>query len=53
MVLEDAVSGVEAAKRGGMKCIGIGDQNVLGDADLVVSDLSQVNLNVLQALMNN
>lgn len=39
VVFEDAVAGLEAAKRGGMKTIGIGDPHVLS-ADLVVPDLA-------------
>lgn len=53
VVLEDAVSGVEAAKRGGMKCIGIGDYSVLDEADLVVPDLTQLSLNQVAALYQN
>jgi beta-phosphoglucomutase len=36
LVFEDAVAGVEAAHRAGMKCLGIGSAEVLKDADLVV-----------------
>lgn len=36
LVFEDAVAGVEAARRAGMKCIGIGSPDILKDADLVV-----------------
>lgn len=45
VVFEDAVLGVEAAKRANMKCIGIDRYNKperLGKADMIVSDLSQV-----------
>lgn len=47
IVVEDAAAGVEAAKAGGMKCIGIGDVALLGDADLVIPDteaLLKINL---------
>lgn len=53
IVLEDAISGVEAAKRGGMKCIGVGDANVLGAADVVVSDMTELNIDFLKALYTN
>lgn len=46
LVFEDALLGVEAAKRGGMKCIGIDRNNNPGKlkkADLIVTDLSEVN----------
>lgn len=45
VVFEDAVLGVEAAKRGGMICVGIdrySDPERLKKADLVVPDLSDV-----------
>jgi len=50
VVLEDAISGVEAAKRGGMKCIGVGEASVLKAADIVVPDLTQLNLETLRNL---
>ncbi len=50
VVFEDAVAGVEAAKRGGMKSIGIGDKSVLADADIVVSGLDKLTVKNLEAL---
>ncbi|GGH08658.1 beta-phosphoglucomutase [Pedobacter zeae] len=50
VVFEDAVAGVEAAKRGGMKAIGIGEKSVLGQADLVVSGLDKLKVNDLENL---
>ena len=50
VVFEDAVAGVEAAKRGGMKAIGIGEKNVLTKADVVVSGLDQLTIKNLEAL---
>lgn len=52
IVIEDAISGVEASKRAGMKCIGVGDPSVLS-ADIVISDLSSVDINFLKALYSN
>lgn len=40
LVLEDAVAGVEAARRAGCAVIGVGDPTVLSDADDVVPDLA-------------
>lgn len=36
VVFEDAIAGVEAAHRAGMKCIGIGSPDLLSAADLVI-----------------
>lgn len=38
LVFEDAASGVEAAKAGGMICVGVGSEDYLGDADLVIKN---------------
>mgnify|MGYP000014424888 CR=1 FL=1 len=53
VVLEDAKSGVKAAKNGGMKCIGVGSPEVLKAADVVVSDLTTVDIEFLKALYSN
>ena len=37
IVFEDAASGVEAAQAGGMITVGVGSEEFLGDADLVIS----------------
>lgn len=50
VVVEDAESGVEAAKRGKMLCIGLGDPKILGKADLVVRDLSKITLADIELL---
>ncbi len=42
LVFEDAQAGIEAAKNAGMKCIGIGDSNILHSADKVVGGLDQI-----------
>ncbi|WP_295714039.1 beta-phosphoglucomutase [Mucilaginibacter sp.] len=46
VVFEDAIAGVEAAKAGGMKVVGIGQPGVL-DADLVISGLDKMTLDKL------
>ncbi|MCF6352976.1 MAG: beta-phosphoglucomutase [Cyclobacteriaceae bacterium] len=48
LVFEDAQAGIDAAKNARMKCIGIGDKQVLHGADLVVTGLDKIT--VLQAL---
>lgn len=53
IVFEDATLGVEAAKRAGMRCVGI-DRNsqpyLFKKADLVVSDLAEINFKSLASL---
>ena len=50
VVFEDALAGIEAAKRGGMKAIGIGDKQILTQADIVVSGLDQLTIQNLKDL---
>lgn len=48
VVFEDAVAGVQAALNAGMKCIGIGSENILREAHLVISGLNHMNLEKLK-----
>lgn len=50
VVFEDAQSGVEAAKNAGMKCVGVGEDSILGKADVVVATLKNFGLNELSKL---
>jgi beta-phosphoglucomutase len=50
VVFEDAIAGVEAAINGGMKVVGIGSPDVLNKADLVVSGLDKMSLEMLDKL---
>jgi beta-phosphoglucomutase len=50
VVFEDAVAGVEAAIKGGMKVVGIGSPKVLGAADLVIGGLNEMSLEKLKKL---
>ena len=55
LVIEDAVPGVEAAKRGGMRCIAVLTTNppeALQQADLIVPDLTHLTLEHLTQLTN-
>lgn len=36
VVFEDAVAGVKAAHRAGMKCVGVGDPDILNEADMII-----------------
>ena len=56
VVFEDAVLGVEAALRGGFKCVGIdrhSDPVRLAKADMVVKDLSELNYDRLKDLFKH
>jgi beta-phosphoglucomutase family hydrolase len=53
VVFEDAIAGVEGAKRAGMKCVAVTNSHPeerLNKADLVVETLENVNINVLTEL---
>lgn len=50
VVFEDAEAGIEAGKRGGMKTIGIGKQEILSQADLVVSGIDKLTIEDLKRL---
>jgi len=52
LVFEDAVAGVDAAKAGGMKAIGIGKKEVLTKADIVLDNLVGVDIHTLLAELN-
>lgn len=47
LVFEDAVAGVEAAKKAGMKAVGIGKKEVLTEADIVFENLLGVDIQEL------
>jgi beta-phosphoglucomutase len=53
VVFEDAQAGIDAAKNAGMKCVGIGDKNVLKDADTVVLDLNHISVQQALELIKN
>ncbi|HNU79571.1 MAG TPA: beta-phosphoglucomutase [Bacillota bacterium] len=47
VVFEDAKAGVEAAKKAGMKCIGVGIRSELADADAVIPGFENIDLCIL------
>ncbi len=57
VVFEDALAGIEAANNGGMKSVGIGDAQVLADADYNFNDFTEIDdqflSELLQLLENN
>jgi beta-phosphoglucomutase len=53
LVFEDATLGIEAAKKAGMRCVGIdrdGNPGLFNKADVVVHDLSEIGLEKIIAL---
>ncbi|MCO5945271.1 beta-phosphoglucomutase [Mucilaginibacter flavidus] len=50
VVFEDAIAGVEAAINGGMKVVGIGEPAVLNKANIVLSGLDKMSLELLHRL---
>lgn len=50
VVFEDAIAGVQAAKAGRMKAVGIGERKILKEADLVVSGLDKMTIEKLRTL---
>jgi beta-phosphoglucomutase-like phosphatase (HAD superfamily) len=50
IVVEDAAVGIEAARRGGMRSIGVGG-NALGAADVVATALADLSSDVFDRLV--
>lgn len=48
VVFEDAAAGIQAASRAGMRSVGIGSPETLGEATLVVPSLEQLSVSALQ-----
>lgn len=49
IVFEDAAAGVEAAHRGGMKAVGIGDVENLPDADMIIPGFAGITIEEIEA----
>ena len=48
VVFEDAIAGIEAARNAGMHCVGIGETEILGMADLVIPGFDGFTVNKLK-----
>lgn len=48
VVFEDAAAGIEAAKAAGMRCVGIGSADVLGQADKVVPGFISATIDLIK-----
>jgi len=44
VVFEDSINGVKAANKGGFTSVGVGDVEILNEADYIVSDLSDMTI---------
>ena len=56
MVIEDAIAGVSAAKKAGMRCLAITNthpRTSLNEADLIVDTLEEVSVNTLERLLSS
>lgn len=51
VVFEDALAGIEAANAAGMESIGIGDVNILSDADYGFNNFTEIDLGFLNDLI--
>lgn len=48
LVFEDAIAGIEAAHNGGMRCIGVGNPDILHQADRVIPGFEKASLALLE-----
>lgn len=51
IVIEDAQAGIEAANKAGMISVGIGDTEVLKDADYILKNTSELTIDFIQKLV--
>lgn len=52
VVIEDAQAGIEAANKAGMCSVGIGDANVLGQANFILKNTSELTISFAQKLLD-
>lgn len=53
IVFEDAIAGIEAAKKARMIAVGIGDKNILHHADYVFKDFTEMKIDFIDTLLNH
>ncbi|MEJ2113213.1 MAG: beta-phosphoglucomutase [Flavobacteriaceae bacterium] len=51
IVFEDAIAGIQAANSANMITIGIGDKNILNEADFVFNDFTQISTDFIKELI--
>lgn len=52
LVFEDAQAGIESARNAGMRCVGVGDPDVLKEADLVIPGFEGIDWKTLSTTLN-
>jgi len=52
IVIEDAAAGIEAAKRANMKSVGIGEEEMLGAADVLLDSTAKLTVALAKELLN-
>ncbi len=50
VVFEDALAGVQAGKAGGMKVIGVGSEEILKEANFIISSFKEISIEKLRTL---
>ncbi|MBO2544691.1 beta-phosphoglucomutase [Salegentibacter sp. BDJ18] len=53
IVFEDSVAGVQAANNANMMSIGIGEKEILGEADYVFNDFTEIDIDFIKELLSN
>ncbi|WP_037320809.1 beta-phosphoglucomutase [Salegentibacter sp. Hel_I_6] len=53
IVFEDSVAGVQAANNANMMSIGIGEKEILGEADYVFKDFTEIDIDFIKKLLSN
>ena len=53
VVFEDSVAGIQAANSAEMTSVGIGEKNVLNEADFIFSDFTEINIDFINQLTAN
>ena len=53
IVFEDSVAGVQAANNANMMSIGIGEKEILGEADYVFNDFTEIDIDFIKKLLSN
>lgn len=51
VVFEDSLAGIQAANKGEMLSIGIGDKNILNEADHVFTDFTEIEIDFIEKLL--